>query len=86
MFEEPKGRDTASIAMLAFRAGIVFFFIVVVVRMYQLQVVRGEEYKTLANENRLVRLETSPPRGVVYDRNWDNPGAQPPQFRGGAGP
>ena len=52
-----------------FRVGIVVVFVVMVARMYQLQVMRGEEYRTLADENRLVRLETAAPRGVIYDRN-----------------
>ena len=69
MFEERKVRDSSSVAMLAFRAGIVVFFVLVLGRMYQLQVVRGAEYRTRANENRLVRLETAAPRGVIYDRN-----------------
>jgi penicillin-binding protein 2 len=34
-----------------------------------LQVVSREQYRTLADENRLVRIETAAPRGVVYDRN-----------------
>jgi len=55
--------------MLLFRMGIVIVFVVMVGRMYQLQVTRGGEYRTLADENRLVRLETAAPRGVVYDRN-----------------
>jgi penicillin-binding protein 2 len=55
--------------MLLFRVGIALVFVVMVVRMFQLQVVSRDEYRTLADENRLVRLETAAPRGVVYDRN-----------------
>ena len=56
--------------MLLFRVGIMLVFVVMVARMFQLQVVsRDGEYRTLADENRLVRLETAAPRGVVYDRN-----------------
>ena len=55
--------------MLLFRIGIALVFVIMVGRMFQLQVLRGGDYKTLANENRLVRIETAPPRGVVYDRN-----------------
>lgn len=69
MFEERKVRDTSRVAMLLFRAGIGVVFVVMVARMFQLQVVRQDEYKSLANENRLERIETAPPRGVVYDRN-----------------
>jgi cell division protein FtsI/penicillin-binding protein 2 len=69
MFEERTSRDTSRLSMLLFRVGIVVVFVVMVARMYQLQVTRGPEYRTLADENRLVRLETAAPRGVVYDRN-----------------
>jgi penicillin-binding protein 2 len=69
MFEEKTSRDTSKLAMLLFRVGIVLIFVVMVARMFQLQVVSQEEYRTLADENRLVRIETAAPRGVVYDRN-----------------
>ena len=55
--------------MLLFRVGIVAVFAVMVTRMFQLQVVSHDEYRTLADENRLVRIETAAPRGVVYDSN-----------------
>lgn len=69
MFEERRPSDTANLAMLLFRIGIIAIFFVMVGRMIQLQVMRQEEYRTLADTNRLVRLETAAPRGVVYDRN-----------------
>lgn len=67
MFEERTGRDTANFAMIAFRLGIVITFVVMVARMFQLQVVQNEQYETLANRNRLLRIETAAPRGVIYD-------------------
>ncbi len=69
MFEEKTSRDTSKLAMLIFRAAIVLVFMVMVARMFQLQIVSRDEYRTLADENRLVRIETAAPRGVVYDRN-----------------
>jgi penicillin-binding protein 2 len=67
MFEERTGRDTANLAMIAFRLGIVITFVVMVARMFQLQVMQNEQYETLANRNRLLRIETAAPRGVIYD-------------------
>ena len=67
MFEERTGRDTANIAMIAFRLGIVITFVVMVARMFQLQVMQNEQFETLANRNRLLRIETAAPRGVIYD-------------------
>ena len=55
--------------MLLFRIGIVAVFVLMVGRMVQLQVMRQSEFRTLADTNRLVRLETAAPRGVIYDRN-----------------
>ncbi|MFN8467052.1 MAG: penicillin-binding protein 2 [Caldilineaceae bacterium] len=69
MFEEKTSRDTSKLAMLLFRVGIALIFVVMVARMFQLQVVSRDQYRTLADENRLVRIETAAPRGVVYDRN-----------------
>lgn len=37
-------------------------------RMWQLQIVHGEEYAALADGNRLRRLATTAPRGKIYDR------------------
>jgi penicillin-binding protein 2 len=67
MFEERTGRDTANLAMIVFRLGIVITFVVMVARMFQLQVIQNEQYETLANRNRLLRIETPAPRGVIYD-------------------
>lgn len=69
MFEERTGRDTAHFAMIAFRLGIVITFVVMLARMFQLQVLENEQFETLANQNRLLRIETAAPRGVIYDRN-----------------
>lgn len=69
MFEEKTSRDTSKLAMLLFRVAIAGVFVVMIARMFQLQVVSRDEYRTLADENRLVRIETAAPRGVVYDRN-----------------
>ncbi len=55
--------------MLLFRVGILITFVVMMGRMYQLQVMRGGEFADLANRNRLERIETAAPRGVIYDRN-----------------
>ena len=69
MFEERTGRDTANLAMLLFRLGIVITFVVMVARMFQLQVVQNAQYESLADQNRLLRIETPATRGIVYDRN-----------------
>ena len=48
MFEEKTTRDTSKLAMLLFRVGIIGVFVLMVARMFQLQVVSRDEYRTLA--------------------------------------
>jgi penicillin-binding protein 2 len=44
-------------------------FFVLILRLWQLQVVKGSEYRELSAENRL-RVEKIPaPRGIIFDRN-----------------
>lgn len=69
MFEERSGRDTASLTMIIFRLGIAITFVIMVARMFELQILQNDQYETLANRNRLLRMETAAPRGVIYDRN-----------------
>ena len=47
------------IAMLGVLAG----------RMYQLQVIEHDVYRTLSDKNRVQVQSVAPPRGLVYDRN-----------------
>ena len=42
-----------------------------IVRLYYLQVIDGEKYKTLSDENRISTRVLIPPRGRVYDRNGE---------------
>lgn len=49
--------------------GKFFFALVIVGRLYYLQVYQADRYKTLADENRISTRLLIPPRGVIYDRN-----------------
>ncbi|BAL98853.1 MULTISPECIES: penicillin-binding protein 2 [Caldilinea] len=69
MFEERTVRDTANLTMTLFRLGIVIVFVIMIVRMFQLQVIESDRYRALANRNRLLRIETPAPRGIIYDSN-----------------
>ena len=42
---------------------------VIIVRLYYLQVYQADRYKTLADENRISTRLLVPPRGLIYDRN-----------------
>lgn len=49
--------------------GIVASFVILSVRLYDLQIVQAAHYRRLAEENRVLRVPVLADRGVVYDRN-----------------
>ncbi len=49
----------------------VFALLIVIFRLYYLQVYQADKYKTLADENRISTRLIVPPRGGVYDRNGE---------------
>lgn len=54
---------------LTFFQGVLFaVFAIFAIRMYDLQVVREEDFQTAADDNRLSILPISADRGVIYDR------------------
>src|SRR5437868_6841971 len=48
---------------------VAFLMSVLVVRLWDLQVVQGERYRTLAEGNRLLRLPVPADRGIILDRS-----------------
>ncbi len=59
------GKDkirTASIVIAA-------LFSLVIIRLWQLQVLQGSEYKKISDENMLRIIRVPSPRGIIYDRN-----------------
>lgn len=57
-------RRTALVAVGAF-----FLLLMLIVRLYYLQVYQRDKYRMLADENRISTRVLIPPRGSVYDRN-----------------
>jgi penicillin-binding protein 2 len=47
-------------------------FCIFVLRLWHLQVIKGDEYRKIDERNRLRVIDIPAPRGVIYDRN-DNP-------------
>ena len=45
------------------------FFFIVTARLWQLQVLRGKEFRRIAEDNRLRITDILAPRGIIYDRN-----------------
>src|SRR5512132_2730909 len=48
---------------------VILSFLVLVARLYQLQILRGDEYKEKADDNFVKELRQPAPRGLVLDRN-----------------
>src|SRR4030042_5256314 len=63
--------------------GVLLFL---VLRVFYLQVVRGEYYADLARENRLRGIVIKAPRGLVFDRNGKKMVQNIPSFDLVAGP
>lgn len=51
--------------------GQFLLFIVIIARLYYLQVYQADKYKTLADENRVSTRLLVPPRGIIYDRHQE---------------
>ncbi len=48
---------------------IITGFVILVLRLFNLQVIKGEEYLADAYENRISSISDPAPRGIIYDRN-----------------
>lgn len=49
----------------------IFLLLVIVARLYYLQVYQADKYKMLADENRISTRLLVPPRGIIYDRHQE---------------
>lgn len=56
---------------LVLAAGQMLLLIIIIARLYYLQVYQADKYKTLADENRISTRLLVPPRGVIYDRHGE---------------
>ena len=48
---------------------IAFLFLVLVIRLFYLQIIAHRYYSTLSSNNSINLAPISPPRGLIYDRN-----------------
>ncbi len=48
---------------------VILIFGIVSLRLWEMQIVKGGEYKKIAERNRLRIIEIPAPRGIIYDRN-----------------
>jgi penicillin-binding protein 2 len=61
------GKDTKS-RVLIYVSGIVFIYLLLIARLFYLQIMKNEYYKMQAEENRIKRKKIDAPRGKIYDR------------------
>jgi penicillin-binding protein 2 len=54
---------------MVYRAVVVLAFVLLAGRLWQLQIVRGDQYRLQADTNRFRVEAIDAPRGVIYDRN-----------------
>ncbi|MEN2994206.1 MAG: penicillin-binding protein 2 [Thermodesulfovibrio sp.] len=52
-----------------FVAVVCVIFIIILLRLWQLQILNTEKYKKLAEQNRIRIIKIPAPRGIIYDRN-----------------
>lgn len=69
VFERETAGDTGKLSVLLFRLALLITFLVLVGRMFQLQVVEGETFRERSDRNRFDLIEIPAQRGVVYDRS-----------------
>ncbi len=69
-----------SVSLRVVRIGLFLAFLLLVGRLYQLQIGQGEVFRAQADRNRFRLIELPPPRGVIYDRNGEILARNRPSF------
>ncbi len=72
--------DTAQVRLILLRLAVVAVMALLIGRLWQLQMVQGEEYRILADRNRFREMDVTAPRGVIYDRNGEILAQNEPSF------
>lgn len=66
---EPPGIDRTVLRLAVFGIIVVALFTALFSRLWFLQVLASEDFNLLADENKVRRVESEPPRGRILDRN-----------------
>ena len=66
--------------LLILQALIAVVVAVLLGRLWQLQMIAGEQYRLLADRNRLREVDVAAPRGVIYDRDGEILARNRPSF------
>ena len=62
------------------QAVIAIVVVMLIGRLWQLQMIAGERYRLLSDRNRLRQVDVAAPRGVIYDRNGEILARNRPSF------
>jgi penicillin-binding protein 2 len=62
-----ENREQKKIAVISYI--VVFGFLIVLLRLWQLQVLQGEDFRKISESNRLRVIGIPAPRGIIFDRN-----------------
>lgn len=73
-------RESAPGRLLLLQVLIGVTVVVLIGRLWQLQMITGERYRLLADRNRLREVDVAAPRGVIYDRNGEILARNRPSF------
>jgi penicillin-binding protein 2 len=66
--------------LLVYRAIILFAFAILSLQLWRLQIVKGEKYRIMADQNRFRLVSIDAPRGVIYDRRGEMLARNIPRF------
>ncbi len=72
--------ERADVRLLVWRGVVIFISLVMIARLWQLQMVEGETYRIRADRNRFRQVDIPAPRGVIYDRNGEILARNRPSF------
>ncbi len=75
---EPRDPKYSRLAFL--RLVVAIMAVTLIGRLWQIQMVAGEKYRLLADQNRLRDMDVTAPRGVIYDRNGEILARNRPSF------
>lgn len=78
---ERQSQNTSTMALPLLRLGIILLFLLMIGRLYQLQIVQGQAFVEQSDENRYRAKEVPAPRGVIYDSNGSIIARNRPSFQ-----
>lgn len=76
--DEQKGITESNLKIFWFVLNL--FFLIIIVRVFYLQIIRGDYYRNIAENNRVRSVEVKAPRGLIVDKNGEVLASNIPSF------